>query len=121
MVIRIIAFSALVLLAQITNAHPAPSAGTDEVESIQTRVSDPGNYDQMFSSDFSLGDIVDDPTLMIPTDIPSFNDSDSESFEIENDIPGFALDPEDFLVARSSGTLNMTGSTGETDSFQIHQ
>ena len=50
----------------------------------------------MFPADFGIGDLTDDPHDMIP----SFNESDEIDLEeIENDIPGFALDPEDFLTS----------------------
>ena len=70
--------------------------GKIAVKSIQNRVSDPGQFNDMFA-DFSIGDLTDDPTLMLDQlDHLKFNDS-SETDEIGNDIPGFALDPEDYL------------------------
>ena len=72
-----------------------PYDGSVAVEqNIQNRVSDPG-VDSMFSSDFDIGDLIDDLDMMMPT----FNDTIEEQNEIANDIPGFALDPEDFLEA----------------------
>ena len=69
--------------------------GSVAVDHMHNRVSDPGAYDSMFPADFEIGDLIDNLDMMIPT----FNDTVAEQNEIDNDIPGFALDPEDFLLA----------------------
>ena len=81
------------------------------VNTIEKRVSDPGQYDAMFSPTFNIGDLIDDLDMMMP----AFNATIEEQDEVYNDIPGFALDPEDFLLAADPKYDDLASPVEEED------
>ena len=63
-------------------------------EPLRDRMSDP-SMDSMFNPTFAIHDLIDNLDMMMP----NFNYSAEEYEELDNDIPGMALDPEDYAEA----------------------
>ena len=77
------------------------------------RVSDPGDYDNMFPADFNIDDLIDELDHMIP--VEGWNDTEAEMEEVNNDIPGIALDPEEFLLSGDPEYDRVQSPTNQDD------
>ena len=86
-------------------------ASIDSPPLPMNRVSDPGDYDNMFPAEFNIDDLIDELDHMIP----AFNDTEAEMEEVSNDIPGIALDPEEFLLSGDPEYDRVQSPTNQDD------
>ena len=92
-------------------------ASIDSQPPPMNRVSDPGDYDSMFPAEFSIDDLIDELDHMIPE--YGWNDTEAEMDEVNNDIPGIALDPEEFLLSGDPEYDRVQSPTNQDDPITI--